>query len=540
MKKIFLGLLCVAGLTVSTSCTDFLEETPRTELTLEQYFRTAEHAQSAVNKLYRDGITYMYHPHSVFYGKFIMYGPFMSGLYDDQDYKGQEAWIAWMQTLNHNAYNITGQMDNIMERTYRNTIARANTAIKYIPNVSGLSEDEKNTLIGEAKFFRAFSYFHLVKIFGDMPLILEPYEDLEGIYAERTPSEEIYAQIIKDCQDAIASLPDKKFTDGYRITKPVAQTVLASAYLQMSGYPLQKTENYKNAADVARAIINSGIHSLIKHEDGDQRSAYNIMRTDDDSPEYIFSREYQSSSSANNGALAQMSMPNSMISDLPKGINRSIFVNVYKPSDLVLNAFDPTDLRVQEKQYWYRNLSYVNSKDEEVNVTFNQTAVWRYYNEKALYETTEGDKDIAILRYAEVLLIAAEAIAKSENAVTEEAIRYLADVRERAFVYPGSTSGITRSDIEAQLRGLSVDRFVQEVWAERLRELVFEYRVWDDIQRTRMYPQASATNPGTVEWVPVIGATNPFGAKYEEKHLLFPLSDNEIQRNPSLTQNPGF
>ncbi|MCD7712906.1 MAG: RagB/SusD family nutrient uptake outer membrane protein [Firmicutes bacterium] len=540
MKKIFLGLLFVTGLSISVSCTDFLEETPRTELTLEQYFRTAEHAQSAVNKLYRDGVTYMYHPHSVFSGEFIMFGPYLSGLYDNQDYKGQEAWIAWIQTLNHNPYNIVNQMGDVIERTYRNTIARANTAIKYIPNVSGLSEDEKNVLIGEAKFFRAFSYFLLVKMYGDMPLILEPYETLDGIYAERTPSEQIYAQIIKDLQDAAETLPNKRFTDGYRITKPVAQTLLASAYLQMSGYPLQMTENYKNAADVAKAIINSEIHSLIKHEDADQRSAYNIMRTEDITSEYIFTREYQSTSSANNGALAQFSMPNSIIGDLPKGINRTIFVNVYKPSDIVLNSFDPADLRVQEKQYWYWNLTYINSKDEEVNVTFNQSAVWRFYDEKALYETTEGDKDITILRYAEVLLIAAEAIAKSENAVTEDAIRYLVDVRERAYVYPGSESGITRGDIEAQLGGLSVEKFVEEVWTERLRELVFEYKVWDDIQRTRMYPQASATNPGTVDWIPVLGATNPFGATYHEKYLLWPISDNEIQRNPSLTQNPGY
>lgn len=68
-------------------------------------------------------------------------------------------------------------------------------------------------------------------MYGDMPLILEPYETLDGIYAERTPSEQIYAQIIKDLQDAAETLPNKRFTDGYRITKPVAQTLLASAYL---------------------------------------------------------------------------------------------------------------------------------------------------------------------------------------------------------------------------------------------------------------------------------------------------------------------
>ncbi|MCD7914601.1 MAG: hypothetical protein LUG96_04650 [Tannerellaceae bacterium] len=163
MKKIFLGLLFVTGLSISVSCTDFLEETPRTELTLEQYFRTAEHAQSAVNKLYRDGVTYMYHPHSVFSGEFIMFGPYLSGLYDNQDYKGQEAWIAWIQTLNHNPYNIVNQMGDVIERTYRNTIARANTAIKYISNVSGLSEDEKKCVNWRSEIFPGIFLFSVGK-----------------------------------------------------------------------------------------------------------------------------------------------------------------------------------------------------------------------------------------------------------------------------------------------------------------------------------------------------------------------------------------
>ena len=136
-------------------------------------------------------------------------------------------------------------------------------------------------------------------------------------------------------------------------------------------------------------------------------------------------------------------------------------------------------------------------------------------------------------------MIAAEAIARAEG-VTSEAVGYLADVRERAYVYPGSTSGVTREDIVAQLSGLSVDKFVEEIWTERLRELAIDYKVWDDIQRTRKYPKTSATNPGKVEWIDVIGATNPFGVTYKEQHLLWPISDDELQRNPSLKQNPGF
>jgi len=73
-----------------------------------------------------------------------------------------------------------------------------------------------------------------------------------------------------------------------------------------------------------------------------------------------------------------------------------------------------------------------------------------------------------------------------------------------------------------------------------MRELVYEFRIYDDIQRTRMYPTTSDSNPGKATFINFVGATNPWGQVFKEEHLLFPISANEIQRNPSLTQNPGY
>ena len=130
-------------------------------------------------------------------------------------------------------------------------------------------------------------------------------------------------------------------------------------------------------------------------------------------------------------------------------------------------------------------------------------------------------------------MIAAEAIAQSEG-VTAEAVKYLTDVRARAYT---TTS---RSAIEASLTGLSKEAFVQQVWIERMRELPLEMRIWSDIQRTRMYPKTSDSALGTATFVNVVGAVNPWGQTFQTKHLLWPISDNEMQRNPSLVQNPGY
>ena len=152
----------------------------------------------------------------------------------------------------------------------------------------------------------------------------------------------------------------------------------------------------------------------------------------------------------------------------------------------------------------------------------------------ALFETASSGKDIVIYSYADVLLIAAEAIAQSEG-VTAEAVDYLSEVRARAYWKQDINT------IKSQLSGLSPEAFVEEVWKERMRELVFEFHLWFDVLRTRKFPVTDAGDPGEVSFVDVIGHTNHWGKTYDERSLLFPLSDNERQRNPSLGENnPGY
>jgi len=168
-----------------------------------------------------------------------------------------------------------------------------------------------------------------------------------------------------------------------------------------------------------------------------------------------------------------------------------------------------------------------------VRSKFEQPSPWFYLDEEAMFETGVSGRNFPIFRYAEVLLVAAEAIAQSEG-VTNEAVGYLADVRARAY------TKMTKEQIVSSLSGLSKEAFIEEVWTERLREFSLELKIWDDIQRTRKYPTTTTGNKGKVTYINVIGAKNPWGATFEEKHLLWPISDQETQRNPQLTQNPGY
>ena len=197
MKRIIIIIVGFWGL---TSCEDFLKEKPRSEMSADQYFSDASHAYNAVNNLYRAGIVEFYGAGSAYAGNKAMLGGYMSGLFDNE-YKGQEVHVELCHNLTLNSINMSGYLDGIWDPCYE-AISRANTAVKYIPETPGLSEDEKDNLIAQALFFRAFNYYYLVKTFGDVPLILDPYESLEDIYVERTPSLTVYDQIVDDLNAA--------------------------------------------------------------------------------------------------------------------------------------------------------------------------------------------------------------------------------------------------------------------------------------------------------------------------------------------------
>ena len=530
MKKIFLGLIGIVTLGITTSCNDFLEEKPRSEMSTAQFFSAPAHARNAVNALYRHGAPESFGNSGVYMPNRVTHGGYLSGFFDNE-YKGQEVICDYSQKLSITSKNITGALDGVWNNIY-SAIGRANAAIKYIPTTPDLSEADARRYLGEAKFFRAFNYFYLVKDFGGVPLITEPYESLEGMEVPRASAADIYALIIQDLTDAVASLPAETFNNnGNRISRYTAETLLADVYLTMSGYPVQ-TNNYAAAANAARGVINSGKHSLIQHGSTPETSAYNVIRTEDSSPEYIYSYEFAVGIS--NSSRVQTSMPN--IASTWAYFKYNITNNAYRPVKEYTNVYDKAnDLRAQERQFFFTNYSY-----EKDGQTYNQAfpesaspAAWLWFDEDAMVNSGTSGKDNVIYRYAELLLIAAEAIAQSEG-VTAEAVGYLADVRSRAY------TNTPRATIEASLSGLSKDAFIQQVWIERMRELVFEYRTWSDIQRTRLYPVTSDANPGQVTFVPVVGATNPWGQTFQEKHLLWPISDNEMQRNPELVQNPGY
>jgi starch-binding outer membrane protein, SusD/RagB family len=531
MKKIpvlvlLTGLFCF-------SCEDFLKEEPRDELSTEQNFREPAHAFSAVNSLYRTGAPALFDG-SVYAGSEAMIGQYMSGLFDNE-YKGQEVHVQYTQQLTLNGQNMSIYLGGIWDDLYIG-IARANNAIQNIPSTPGLTQAQINQLTGEARFFRALNYYYLVRLFGGVPVITQPYVTLdippENLYVARGSVKDVYTLIEEDLKFAVNEgglSTNSMVNNTKRVTQGAAATLLAEVYLTMSGFPLQENR-YADAAAMARRVITSGTYSLTQHDRDAagnvvlENSAYNKLRRADASPnEDIFFHEYTVGIAS--GAYPQFTYPVAK----PQGVRYTLTNGAYQPQPQFLWGYDANnDLRAQEKQYFH---TIYNRGGE--SRTFPPTP-YMWHDDEALFNTATSGKDKAIYRYADVLLIAAEAIARSEG-VTPEAVGYLTEVRSRAY---WETNPLV---IRAELQLLPVEEFVEEVWEERFRELVFEFQTWWDIVRTRKYPSTSATASGEITFVDVVGHTTPWGKTFAATNLLFPISEDERQRNPGLgEQNPGY
>lgn len=518
MKKIFISLSM--SLLFMTSCDEFLDESPKSSITDVDYYTTEAQATANVNYLYRNGA-----PRRISYASSAYIGPKASipGMltgYFSNSYEGQEVVCRYSRLLTRQDHTneISDTSDDIWDNCYE-AINVANNAIASIPNIT-MDSGTAAQLTAEAKFFRAFNYFYLVKTFGDVPLLLEP-STLENLYPERTAAATVYEQIESDLKEAIDVLPPKTFTaNGHRITMYAAAMVLTDVYFHQG--------DYTNAKTYAKIVAESA-HSLVTNTDLSDNSAYNKLRSTDDLDEVIYCQEYDESIS-NSSWWPTYAFTSSATAVFG---TYSIFERVYGPIDQFLDVYKSGDLRIQPNQFFHWN--YTNPGNGKIwTAPEGQAGCWYYYDENALLNTGNGSKDWNFYRLAEAYLDYAESIAQTEG-VTAEAAGYLAQIQERA-----NTEGKTTARIEAELMTLSQDEFIQACWTERIREFPLEFKIWDDCVRTMKFPVISTTEKGEVTYVDLIGAQNAAGATFKETDLVFPISLSELQRNPNLTQNAGY
>ena len=330
MKKILTSIMACACLMGFTACDSFLDEEPKGTLTSNNYYLSQAHAEQNVNYLYRTGVPARITSTGAYQGSIAQIQGALTG-YFTNSYEGQELTYKYGRemTRTQNTMTVGVTLGGEWTQAYK-AINIANAAIKYIPGIANIDAEVAARLVAETKFFRAWNYFFLVKLFGDVPFYTEPVESADvDLMLPRTAKATIYGQIEQDLNDAIAVLPAKTFGDNkHRVTKYAAAMVLADAYF----YQGKNAE----AATAIKTVLNSD-HALTAHkaeitaanyETTKLESAWNQLRTTDDLAETIYAYEYD-------GNVSKASRWSPMAFDAAimsfKGVKYSIAQRIYGP-----------------------------------------------------------------------------------------------------------------------------------------------------------------------------------------------------------------
>lgn len=396
-----------------------------------------------------------------------------------------------------------GMISRFWPMAYR-IIATANSVVEGARDIEA-EADVKIALEAEGRFIRALVYYHLVRLFGEIPYIDDGTEanTLEDL--SKTSVDKVYEFIIEDLEFSKLHLP---FTQSVRSRagKGSAYTLLSSVYLTR--------EDWQSAFDNAKWVIDN--HDELNYDlEPDFQNLFNA-ELHDGLTETIFSLDYE-------GILVGKAGINDDFEGAMNGIrgaDKNGF-GVTVPSMAVYNSFSDSDYR---KAVTFESETLVGGvlvpyTDYPQEKRPHCAKYFRYYG-KAQNEGRKTDNNYALFRYAEVLLIAAEALNELSGPTTE-AQGYINAVRFRARnggTNPADVSGSEISDAAA---------FRATVLEERRIELAFEYKRWYDIKRRQLGSDV------------FLGASSlePQPNFDPNKHYLLPLPQTELSRNPNLRPN---
>ncbi|SHG50455.1 Starch-binding associating with outer membrane [Fodinibius roseus] len=386
------------------------------------------------------------------------------------------------------------------------SIRNANLVIANVPNSEVLSEEQKTRFLAEARFFRSFAYFQLVRGWGGVPIYTEENMD-QTTGAPRATQEEVYNLITNDLEFAENNLPNEPPVLG-RPDMWSAKTMLADVYFFQ--------ERYSDAATKANEVIQSGKYSLVEVTVPDDFN--NLFGMDANSNEEIFYLKYNQQSTS---GLVLHTMP----IDTPWFGSNGYGIFQWHDGAQFYTEWNDDDFRKQFN--WYvadedKVNPFIGSDPYFPNEGVNKLAPKKYNAPEA----TSSTFDLPVYRYADVLLIYAEASARAVGSPTAEGLEALNMVHRRAYGHnPTEPSPVDLSLSDYP----DTDSFIDRVVKERGYEFQFEGKRWFDLKRSGRVFEVME------EYI---------GREVAEKHLLWPIPEEEFDLNeamdPSTGQNPGY
>ena len=512
-KSLNLLLLSGAMLLGPTSCKDFLVEQAPSALTPSSFYTIPDHAEAAIATVYAD-LRNIYGGAGIFSSTWQM-------LEAPTGTSGTET--AQNSDLN-NLYALvydgnTAHVINAWNSLYR-VIANANLVLDKVPAITPMNADQKARILAEARFLRAWAYFHAVRMWSDVPLITKPQDTTtEDFLPGRTPQAQVYDLIVADLVEA-EKAPLAWMNANGRVGMAAVKSQLAKVYLTMAGFPLSKgASHYKLAADKALEVVtyanaNPTVVGLFPTylNIHDERLENRV--------EHLFSLQY-------NVAVAGNPMGNMFPNFKPVTFAGQGGTGSSVPVPAFYNSFETGDLRAKDQEGWFYTTYFTNGNG--ARFALGAPYIFKHFNfvangAEGVAGTRNDNLNVPQIRYAEVLLIHAEA-QNELGAPTQAAYNSYKLIRDRAKLTTPALGTFTQAS------------FREAVWRERWYELCYEQITWYDMVRLRR-----SFNPATKTFTNLVGSVSPASnAKYEEKHLLFPIPRPELLNNPNLkTQNPGY
>lgn len=511
------------------SCDDILNTVPKDFNTITNYYKTESQILSALAACY----TPLTDLNS--YGGMLTF----EALIDDLTYWN---WKSSPSAMINRPYGWNYNSSNANIRSMWNNlysgIERANMLLENIDGAD-IKDDLRETYRQEARFLRAHYHFLLNNYWGDIPLRINSLESVSDVNSPRTPTDSVMRMIITEMEDVISSGKLTKATDhqhAARVTHTAAQAILARVCMKAAGYPLNLgSPMYQKALDYAMAVKNSNIHKL--------HPVYRQLFINQSADVYdatfresIWEAEFVGNSVTDPGKGTAYSSIGARI-----GIQSSEETNVgygygYLCVRLKLHDLYDKDTNDSRKS---RNIAdyHINSSGTKTtisNVGERTAGKWRREDEKLMpRHKNYTPTNVSIIRYADVLLIIAEA-ENELNGPTAIAHNALNEVRQRAgvitFTEDNGNDFRTKED------------FRKEIMDERARELCFEGVRKMDLVRWGIFVsemqqaanQAYNDSRATSRRAMMVEVAS----KMSIRDLLFPIPQSELKLNNKMTQNP--
>lgn len=525
MKKLVLNSL-LGGLLLFTGCDKFLQENPTDFVAPSNYYRNEKEVLSALSGVYD------------ILGKSATYGRY---LFFEMDMSDQGYFALSSNTQDIALYNYDigdTKLLNTWSSLY-DGINRANMLLENIDKAE-MSDASKEVYRGEALFLRAYYYFVLTSNWGAVPLRLQSTKTPGEVDMAPATLSEIYRQIIQDMETAADKVADvASYPHAGRLSKSAVWGVLARVNLKMAGAPLKDETRYAEAKKWAGKVIALGFHRL----NPDYTQVFkNHSEKVYDLKESIWEVEfsYLSGSQYEEGSVGSIN---------GIGTANTVIGYSYGAQKIMKPYYDLFKIG-DERRDWNSNDYYYETSPSINRIYYTGSAAAIYYNRCAAKWRREFEKspvkstntstiNFPLLRYADVLLMYAEADNALPGQRSPEADQYVNEVRRRAYgkLKPAATD-ITAADLPADLDELDFQVAIQQ---ERSMEMGFEGIRRHDLIRWGIFVQ---TMKGLLPYKASANASYQYGFRtaenITERDTLFAIPRDEMVVNKLMKQNSGW